>query len=138
MKLRLLLEGRYRILAVCSRRGDCQLLDFLNELDSNFQDQADRMLFRLEETARRGPSTNPDICRKIGQEIWEFRAGRIRVLWFYGENLEVIICSHGFLKRTPKTPRNEKQKAVATRRQYFGDLAHGDLQILRDENANES
>jgi phage-related protein len=96
------------------------------------------MFFRLEDTARRGPSTNPEICRKIGEEIWEFREGRIRVLWFFGENLEVIICSHGFLKMTPKTPKTEKQRAVAARKQYFGDLAHGDLQILKNENAIES
>jgi phage-related protein len=118
--------------------GGLSVVGFLNELDRNFQDQVDRMLFRLEETARRGPSTNPDICRKIGQEIWEFREGRIRVLWFYGEYLEVIICSHGFLKRTQKTPKTEKQRAFAARKQYFGELAHGDLQILGDENALES
>jgi hypothetical protein len=106
MKLLLLLEGGCRLLAVCSGRGDCHLLDFLHELGSNFQDQVDRVFFRLEETARRGPSSNLEICRKIGQEIWEFREGRIRILWFYGENFEVIICSHGFLKKTQKTRRS--------------------------------
>jgi|UniRef100_A0A7V6A1D9 phage-related protein/transcriptional regulator with XRE-family HTH domain len=133
MKLRLLLEGNHRLLAVCSGRGDCQLLEFLDELKGDFSDQAVRMLNRLEETARQGPSRKPEICRKIGQEIWEFREGKIRVLWFYGENLEVIICSHGFLKKAQKTPKNEKNRALATRKQYFGDLAQEEIKILRDE-----
>lgn len=138
MKLRLLLEGNHRLLAVCSGRGDCHLLDFLNDLESNFQDQVDRVLYRLEETARHGPSSNPEICRKLGQEIWEFREGRIRILWFYGENLEVIICSHGFLKKTQKTPKNEKTRAIAARKKYLGNLARGEIQILRNEEDIES
>jgi phage-related protein len=91
------------------------------------------VLYRLEETARREPSSNPEMCRKIGQEIWEFREGRLRILWFYGENLEVIICSHGFLKKTQKTPKNEKNRAVIFRKQYLRLLAQGEIEILRDE-----
>lgn len=132
MNLRLLLEEKYRLLAVCSGRSDCQLLDFLNELGSNLQDQADRVFYRLEETARHGPSSNPEICRKIGQEIWELREGRIRVLWFYGEDLEIIICSHGFLKKTQKNPKNEKTRAVSARKDYFRTLAQGEIKILKD------
>jgi phage-related protein len=138
LNLRLLLEERYRVLAVCSGRGDCHLLEFLDELEKNFQDQADRIFFRLEETARQGPSINPEICRKIGQEIWEFREGRIRILWFYGENREIIICSHGFLKKTQKTPQNEKNRAVAARKQYFRSLAQGENKISKDDEDIES
>jgi hypothetical protein len=55
-----------------------------------------------------------------------------------GRHRVLAVCSHGFLKMTPKTPKTEKQRAVAARKQYFGDLAHGDLQILKNENAIES
>lgn len=138
MKLRLLLEGHYRVLAVCSGRGDCQLLEFLNQLEGNFINQADRMLNRLEVTAHQGPSRNPEICRKIGQEIWEFREGRLRVLWFHGEREEIIVCSHGFFKQSQKTPRIEKNRALDCRKRYLADLAQGDIDILLDEDESEN
>ncbi len=138
MKLRLLLEGNYRVLAVCSGRGDCQLLEFLNQLEGDFSDQAARMYHRLEETARQGPSRRQEICRKIGQEIWEFREGKLRVLWFYGEREEIIVCSHGFFKQSQKTPRIEKNRALDCRRRYFAALAQGDIDILLDEDESEN
>jgi len=133
MKLRLLLAARYRLLAVCSGRGDCQLLDFLNELEGQFAKQADRMYVRLEETARQGPSSRSEICRKLSQEVWEFREGRVRVLWFYGEEPEIIICSHGFFKSSQKTPRSEVRRAIASRKRYFAALARGEIEILSEE-----
>ena len=68
------------------------------------------MLRLLSFTAEQGPPHNVEVSHKIAGEICELIAGRIRVLWFYDEG-QVVICSHGFVKRTQKTPRSEIDRA---------------------------
>lgn len=59
-----------------------------------------------------GPPRNVEVSHKIAGEIWEFIAGRLRVLWFYDEGC-LVVCSHGFVKRTNKTPSGEIERAQA-------------------------
>lgn len=57
-------------------------------------------------------------------DIWEFRAkseGRIyRVLAFWDKNENaLVIATHGFEKKTQKTPENEKAKAKQIMKKYL-------------------
>jgi len=75
------------------------------------------MLRLLAFVAEQGPPRNVEISHKIAGEIWEFIAGRLRVLWFYDEG-RLVVCSHGFLKRTRKTPGGEIERAQAACEAY--------------------
>ena len=44
MKLQIVREGEWRVLAVCTERGDCDLLDFLEGLDGKLVKDGDRLL----------------------------------------------------------------------------------------------
>jgi phage-related protein len=68
------------------------------------------MLRLLSFAAEQGPPRNVEISHKISGEIWELIAGRLRVLWFYDEG-RLVVCSHGFVKRTRKTPPGEIERA---------------------------
>lgn len=68
------------------------------------------MLARLQVIAEAGPPRNVEICHRIETDIWQLEAGRIRVLWFYDED-RVVICSHGFMKASQRTPESEKRIA---------------------------
>jgi len=133
MKLLLLAQGRYQVFAACSDRGDCQLVSFLNELEGDRQDQADRMINLLDRVAEEGPPRNTDICHQIKGDIWQFESGRLRVLWFYGSGRGVVVCSHGFPKKSQKTPKREIKQAERFHRRYFEDMARGDIEILEIE-----
>jgi phage-related protein len=66
-----------------------------------------------------------ELFKKLeGSEIWEFRtlyAGiAYRLLAFWDtESRALIITTHGFIKKTDKTPRKEIEKAERKREEYF-------------------
>lgn len=96
-----------------------QLIDFLDELARDGNTDAERIAYLIKRTADHGIVKNKKQCREIGDDIYEFKASNgARVLWFYDEG-SVIICSHGFVKKSQKTPKTEKERAIKIRQQYF-------------------
>jgi phage-related protein len=83
----------------------------------------------LESAAGTGSSRNTDICHQIQDEIYEFIQGRLRILWFYDRG-RLIICSHGFVKKSQKTPRNEISRAIAEKDRYFAAVKDRDITII--------
>ena len=124
MILRTVSSGLYRVLAICTERGECELLSFLGEMVGSIKKDAIRMANLLERTAKEGPSKRTEISHQLKDEIFEFIQGRLRVLWFYDEG-RVVVCTHGFIKKSKKTPRGEIQQAKEIHRRYFEDKAKG-------------
>ena len=50
--------------------------------------------------------------------VYEFIAGRLRVLFFKGKSGQLVICTHLFMKKSQKTPDDEKEKAVKLKKRY--------------------
>ena len=68
--------------------------------------------------------SDPKLLKKLTGEIWEFRTNfdkhQIRLLGFWDPTQKaVIICTHGFVKKTQKTPKSEIDKAINYRKQYL-------------------
>ena len=66
------------------------------------------------------------LLKKLTEEIWEFRtryeAQQIRLLAFWDPNIKsLIICTHGFVKKTQKTPSSEIKKAMEFRKKYLNN-----------------
>jgi len=115
-------------LAVCNERGDCQLEEFLG----SFRDPtsgAIKMMALLRWASRHGAPTNREKSNPLGDDIFEFKAGSQRILYFYDID-RLIICSHGFAKKTQKCPSGQKAVAVACRRRYFEAKRDGELVIV--------
>lgn len=125
---RLPFEGNFRILAACDKRGECLLLEFLDGLGTDMQKDSDRMLVLLEKVALGGPLRNDKQSHKIEGDIWEFIQGRLRVLYFYDEG-RVVVCTHGFVKKTQKAPKGEIATANRVREQYLAAKRQGSLFI---------
>lgn len=65
-----------------------------------------------------------NILKKLTDEIWEFRTRydkqQIRLLAFWDSNLKsMIVCTHGFVKKTQKTPKSEIMKALEFSKKYL-------------------
>ena len=66
-----------------------------------------------------------ELFKKLeGTEIWEFRTlyngNSYRLFAFWDTEKEtLVITTHGFIKKTHKTPNKEITKAKNKRRQYF-------------------
>lgn len=86
------------------------------------------MIRLLSFVAEQGPPHNVEVSHKIAGEIWEFIAGRLRVLWFY-EGGRLVICTHGFVKRTRKTPAGEIERAQAAYEAYQAAKKSGRLNV---------
>lgn len=130
---RLPFQGRFDVLVVCDHRGQPLLLDFFEGLGPNLEKDMDHMLQLLERVAAEGPPRNTEVSHKIQGEIWEFIKGRLRVFWFYDKG-RVVVCTHGMVKKTQKTPRNEVQQAVRLHQAYMAAREAGRLEIEEEHN----
>lgn len=69
--------------------------------------------------------SDPKLLKKLdGTDIWEFRtkfAGvQYRLLAFWDDRNEtLVVATHGFVKKTQKTPKQEIERAEYLRSQYF-------------------
>ncbi len=65
----------------------------------------------------------------IGNDIYELRVrgqeGHIRVLYFFFCQ-ETVIFTNGFVKKTNKTPKKEKQLALSRKKIYFERMKNND------------
>ncbi|HNS18117.1 MAG TPA: type II toxin-antitoxin system RelE/ParE family toxin [Bacteroidales bacterium] len=69
---------------------------------------------------------DPSLFKKLQNEIWEFRIQvkslKIRLLAFWDKRNEeqtLVISTHGFIKKSERVNKNEIDKAVNNKKQYF-------------------
>ena len=68
-----------------------------------------------------------ELFKKLGDtEIWEFRTLYngicYRLFAFWDKDTETfVIATHGLIKKTQKTPKNEIDKAETIRKEYFNN-----------------
>lgn len=132
MRLRRLATGTWQVLAICSDRGDCPVESFLAAQRGKLADQAQRMWALFDVVAADGPPRSTGISHKVAAEIWELIRGDLRVLWFYDQG-RAVICSHGFLKQTQKTPASHIHLAEANLARYRAAQRAGSLSIVEED-----
>lgn len=67
-----------------------------------------------------------ELFKKLNENIWEFRTRyqgmTYRLLAFWDNDADsLVIATHGFIKKTQKTPENEIARAEELRKQYFNN-----------------
>jgi phage-related protein len=69
---------------------------------------------------------DPKIFKKLDYDIWEFRLDfkklqhRLFAFWDKRNNKQtLVICTHGFIKKTDKVPKSEIEKARQLMKMYF-------------------
>jgi phage-related protein len=108
---------------------------YLQYFQTRFLEEADKFIAGLNPKAARKVFYNIDIAeqsndsklfKKLQNEIWEFRtqnAGlQIRLLAFWDKTdnkKTLVIATHGFLKKVDKIPKNEINRAVRIKENYF-------------------
>jgi|SRR6185295_7384973 len=133
MKLLRIARRNWDVLAVCDRRGDCQVLSFLEELRGPEEVAAESMLWLLQEAVPiYGPPKGEPLCKSLGAGVYELRkqpkGKKLRVLWFYG-GTAVIVCTAAF-KKAERTPRVQLDQARFLRKQYWIARSRGEIDIV--------
>jgi len=137
MKLKVLHRTRYTI-AAATEEDECETETFLNEASSKYQASAEGLFQLIERIADYGlDGLSTKLCHLVDKEnkIYELIKGDLRLLFFKGHRDVLIVTSHGFMKKSQKTPNNEKKKAIRCKKQY--QLAHDAQQIDLIEDQEE-
>jgi len=96
--------------------------DFLKSIDRK---HSEKILYNI----RRSQSeNNPELFKKINDEVWEFRTLyqglQYRLLAFWDKTDKsntLVITTHGFIKKRSKVPDSEIQKAIQIKIKYFNE-----------------
>lgn len=102
-------------------------VELLNEVYEFFDSieikAVEKILYNIEKSQITNDS---ELLKKLSNEIWEFRtlhkriAYRLLAFWDKTGNTEtLVIATHGFIKKTQKTPKKEIEKAIRIRKEYF-------------------
>jgi len=93
---------------------------FISELDSK---TAKKIFYNIDLAEQ---TNDPKLFKKLQNDIWEFRtifAGlqiRLLAFWDKSDNTDTLVfANHGFIKKVDKVPKNEIERAVRIKEQYF-------------------
>lgn len=117
----------------CNAEGESELDEFFLTLGSNMKSDKTKMFALFKQVSESGPLNLSDkITHQLDRGIREFRAGRIRVLWFFDDD-KVVICSHGMVKKTQKMPKREIDRAKRCKDTYDEAKKAGSINIIKGE-----
>jgi phage-related protein len=94
--------------------------EFIDKLDEKARD---KIIYNIQKARI---TNDNELFKKLIGEIWEFRTlynkthYHLFAFWDKTDNADtVVVASHGIIKKTDKTPKNEIEKAENIRIQYF-------------------
>jgi len=99
-----------------------EAFEFLRNLEKKHYE---KILFNIHKVQF---GSDPDLFKKLREEIWEFRTHyqgvqyRMLAFWDKTESKNTLVIStHGLIKKRSKVPDNEIHKAMKLRSEYFKD-----------------
>lgn len=102
-------------------------VDFLGEAIDFIESLDDKTKEKIYYNARKSQMVNnPELFKKLNDLIWKFRTKynktyyRLLSFWDKTDNEEtLVLATHGFIKKTQKTPNIEIKRAEDIRKEYF-------------------
>lgn len=95
--------------------------DFMESVDS----KASRKIFQVLDMLQKGLLVSGKFVKKLRDEIFELRVSHntntYRIFFIYDEG-NLIILFNGFQKKSQKTPRQEIEKAIAIKKEYYDTI----------------
>lgn len=88
--------------------------EFINGLKGSSREKLWAILKRIAEHC---PPRNIEKFRALGDGIFEIKSYQVRILCFF-EKGQMIILTHGFIKKSSKTPPSEIERAKRLRDIY--------------------
>ena len=106
-------------------------VDFLGEAIDFMESLDEKTRAKVYYNARKAQFVNdPELLKKLNDSIWELRTKfnknyyRLLAFWDKTESEEtLVLATHGFIKKTQRTPKSEIKKAEDIRKEYFEQKA---------------
>ncbi|MHB8882967.1 MAG: type II toxin-antitoxin system RelE/ParE family toxin [Thermodesulfovibrionales bacterium] len=105
-------------------RGNVPMIDFLESLTLGERAKIFAYIGKLVELKSNGLQPKENLSKHLGEGIFELRVGfenRLSRSFYFYESSRQIIFTHGFVKKTQKTPTGEIEKAISIRNVLRGD-----------------
>ena len=101
-----------------SKNGNCPMRKFLGSLSSKNRSDT---IHRIQLLEKYGKKLREPFSKKLTEELLELRItgvdNIVRVIYFFIKENKAIL-THGFIKKTQKTPINEIRKALQYKKEY--------------------
>lgn len=101
-------------------------IEFLDEASEYLESLPAPVLKKMLHNIKRisGGEINTELFKKLNKDIWEFRVKMLkmsyRLLAFWDKDTKsLIIATHGFNKKTQKTPASEIAHATEIMNEYY-------------------
>jgi len=118
------MEEKYTVLFFEKGNGTYPAEEYINSLDDKLSAKIYRILVMIRDN---GPELREPYSSHLSDGIFEIRVrigtNLARVLYFFYIGRRVIV-THGFTKKTRKTPPSEIDKAKAYRKDFLEREAH--------------
>lgn len=112
----------YTVEFVETSSGKSPFEEFLDDLDDEVQAEILATITDFIDKKNNNHRVKESLSKKIKDDIFELRTtfadGIARTLFFYLKGKRVII-THGFIKKTQKTPKQEIARAIKLRNDYL-------------------
>jgi len=135
MKLKILYAHRWQIVSPMEPDGRSQVEVFMDEVGGGFSANLSGLLGMMERHSKFGAeSFNTEQCHYVDQKekIYEYIKGRLRFFWFE-DGERIIVCTHGIIKKTQKTPKREISKAIRIKELYKERKDSGDITLIEED-----
>ncbi len=132
MKLMIISTAAFKVFAACSDDGRCPLLRSFDDLEGPARMDAHRMLRMLKRVSLEGLPGRYEVNHRITEGIGRLRQGRIGLLYFCDRD-RVIVCTHGFFRRSRKTPADDIGRALDIWSRYRREKTSGAIEVIKEE-----
>lgn len=135
MQLKILISGKWRITSPMTRAGCSETEAFFEELAACFDANVAGLIAMMEAHSKFGPEQfNSTQTHYVDQKekIYEYIKGRLRLFWFEDDD-RVVICTHGIVKKSQKTPKREIDRAINVKHAYKQAKAKNRLTMIEEE-----
>ncbi|MFP4166428.1 MAG: type II toxin-antitoxin system RelE/ParE family toxin [Opitutales bacterium] len=127
-------KGKVEIRAIATwadneGKDPCATLKFCQEIKDKHPGELTKLTRLWNDIARNGPPSNDQKFKDLPgtNGLYEIKTTKLRVICFWDDG-SLIICTHGFVKKSQKTPKNEITRAEKARNQYFHEKEKGTLE----------
>jgi phage-related protein len=110
-------------------KDPCATLKFCQEIKDKHPGELIKLARLWTDIANNGPPYNDQKFKDLPgtSGLYEIKTTKLRVTCFWDDG-SLIICTHGFVKKSQRTPKNEIKKAEKAKRDYFDEKEKGTLE----------
>lgn len=132
MQLKQLYQQQFSICAVTNRGGCLVAQSLFDTIEDQYSQNRKKLMAMLMDIASEGFQAETMYSKVVNRpnDIWELKAGKLRLLYFKGDHPNIIICTDLHAKHSREVDAQAVQHAIRCRNIYLRAFRNNDLEII--------